>query len=73
VTRPEREYLNMVAALAEMPELIARLLDQHNPTGLCQGCTTRGGRMRISAPCAPRQLALAAQRARAERGDTGTS
>lgn len=69
LTANERAYQRLAAALADCPSLIRRILDQHNPTGTCRACTTPGGRMVITAPCAPRSLATQAQVINYERAE----
>jgi hypothetical protein len=60
-TRNEREYLRLAEALAGWPGLVAQLLRDHGEVGICSGCTTRGGRNVIMAPCPVRSLAMYAQ------------
>jgi hypothetical protein len=58
----EREFLRLAEALAEWPELLDRLLHDHDEVDVCSGCTVPGGRNVIMAPCAPRTLAVLARR-----------
>ena len=50
-------YDTLVAALAEWPGLVRRLLDQHPAAGRCPICAIPGGRPSGPSPCVPRALA----------------
>ncbi|MGH8965105.1 MAG: hypothetical protein ACRDXB_07215 [Actinomycetes bacterium] len=55
---PESPYDRVVAALAEWPGLVRRLLAQHPATGRCPICAIPGGRRPGGpTPCVPRALA----------------
>jgi hypothetical protein len=53
----ESPYDTLVAALAEWPGLVRRLLDQHPADGRCPICAIPGGRPASPSPCVPRALA----------------
>lgn len=53
----EWHYERVVAALAEWPGLVRRLLAHHPPSGRCPICTIPSGRAPGPIPCAPRVLA----------------
>jgi hypothetical protein len=53
----EWHYGRVVAALAEWPGLVRRLLAHHPPSGRCSICMIPSGRVAGPIPCAPRVLA----------------
>jgi hypothetical protein len=69
VEGPESPYDRLVAALAEWPGLIRRLLAQHPASGRCPICNIPGGRVAGPVPCAPRALAERAAAATSDHTD----
>jgi hypothetical protein len=75
-TVPTTPFEDLARELSSRPDLVARLLADHpagTHVGICPGCTTRGGRMVIDAPCPIRKLALMAAQMRKAAARTATT